>query len=118
MMSYEAIKIINNDITFDDSGRLTKVSNLTAIGQKIERRLTAFKTEYTLDVTLGLDFEDVFDRYNEDRVKLAVIECINQVSEVVSVDNVEITYNRNENSVTFSANVLTNYGTTTVTATV
>ncbi len=115
-MGLTAIKIENNDIVFDGSGRLELISGLDAIKQKVERRLTTMQSEYKFDITMGLNWEDIFDTYNEELIKLAVIDCIRQVSEVTDIQDITTEFDRKNRKVTLSAKVITNYGNTTVEA--
>jgi len=115
MVGLLAIKIENNDIVFDGSGRLSKVDGLTAIGQKIERRLTTMLTEYKFDIKMGLDWERVFDHFNEELIRLSVTECIRQVGEVTDIQNLTVSFDSANRKVNISANIITNYGITTVT---
>ena len=96
----KTFKILNNDLVIEN-GNLLMVEGNDEIVQATERILTTNKNEFFLDINLGLEYKQIQGKnVDEDSIRFAILEAINQDIRVLEVDFVNVNINRRDRELT------------------
>lgn len=90
-----------------------------AVAQAVQTRLELFTGEWFLDVTDGTPWTtEVLDKYTKDQYDAAIADRILGTQGVTQIDSYSSTVNTTARTLTVTATIDTQYGTTTLTTTI
>jgi hypothetical protein len=108
-MKLKTIKIVDNDISIT-TGATDLLTDLEAMAQIIKNELRLWLGSWWKDTTLGLNWLNLLEEGDTDRIKIAMLRVLRKDPRVVKVQNLTLAVDRQTRACTGSFIIQTTIG--------
>lgn len=93
-------KIVNDDISFDDTGNIEMVEGKDAETQNLERLLTTNTGEWFLNILHGLEYDKIQGKnVTDEQIRHAFMKAIAQEPNAEEIEDIDIERNNQKRTV-------------------